>query len=109
MTRHRDNQFVAKIGQEICKQQELNDDDFSLVITKDQIRENTGRVKVRDVVLDEYANDLSTMPGVAASVQGNKVVIKAKSEVNQVFQEKYGSINDLIKSNSLIQKENGNE
>lgn len=105
MTRHRDNDFVAKIGTEIYKQQELNDDDFSLVITKDEIRKHTGRTKVRSVVLDDYANDLNNMPGVAASVQGNEVIVKAQSEVNQVFQGRYNSIDDLMRSNSSIENE----
>lgn len=45
------------------------------------------------------------MTGVAASVQGNKVIVKAQSEVNQVFQGQYSSIDDLIKSNSSIDNE----
>lgn len=105
MARHRDNKFINKIGSEIYKQQEINDEDFSLVITKGHIREHTGRATVRDVILDEYAKNLSKMTGVAASVQGNKVIVKAQSEVNQVFQGQYSSIDDLIKSNSSIDNE----
>ncbi len=105
MIRPKDSNFVNKIGEAVIKQQEVNDQDFNLVITKDEIRKNTDRVKVRGVILDEYADALNKMSGVEASVKGNKVIVSAQSEVNQVFQEQYSSLGDLIKSNSSIENE----
>ena len=103
MVRRKDSNFVSRIGEAVIKQQEVNDQDFNLVITKDEIRENTNRVKVRDVILEEYADAFNKMSGVEASVKGNKVIVSAQSEVNQVFQDRYNSLGDLIKSNSSIE------
>ena len=105
MVRSKDSNFVGRIGEEVIKQQEINDQDFNLVITKDAIRENTNRVKVRGVILEEYADALNKMIGVEASVKGNKVVVSAQSEANQIFQERYNSLDDLMKSNSSIENE----
>lgn len=105
MVRHKDSDFVGRIGEAVIKQQEINEQDFNLVITKDEIRENTNRTKVRGVVLEEYADAFNQMLGVEAFVRDNKVVLKAQSDVNQVFQERYNSLGDLMKSNSSIENE----
>ena len=105
MVRQKDSNFVGEIGKAVIKQQEVNDQDFNLVITKDEIREKTNRVKVRGVILEEYADALNKMSGVEASVKGNNVIVSAQSEVNQVFQARYNSLGDLVKSNSSIENE----
>ena len=105
MVRNKDKKFLEKVGEAIVKQQEYNEDDFNLVITKAQIKASTNRTVVRGVILEEYAEALGGMVGVEASVKGNKLILKAKSEQNQIFQENYNTVDDLISSNNKIESE----
>jgi len=102
----RDTDFIYKISNAVFEQQEHNDQDFSLEISKEQIREETGRRIVRDVVLDDIAERIGEMDGVEASVSDDKVVIFAQSMDNQIFKGTYKTVNELIASNNNAKAEN---
>jgi len=56
-----------------------NNEDFTLVITKQDIKDNTDRTVVRDVVLEKYSETLAKAYDTTSRVIGDKVVINIPS------------------------------
>lgn len=53
--------------------------DFTISISKQDIRENTGRRVVRDVVLNSYSEKLASVYDTTARVVGDKIIVNIPS------------------------------
>ncbi|SSI90040.1 Uncharacterised protein [Acinetobacter baumannii] len=82
-----------------------NNEDFRLTITKQDIKENTGRKVVRDVVLESYRDAISEAYNTTSRVVGDKIISNIPS--NSPFSEY--DLNRLKEESDRIRKEEEEE
>lgn len=90
-----DDTFITEvIGRAFDIAENNNSGDFTVSISKQDIRENTGRHIVRDVVLSNYSETLARAYDTTSRVVGDKVIVNIPSNnyfsqynLNQLRQE----------------------
>lgn len=76
----KDNAFINEVLQRAYDiAEDNNNGDFAIAISKQDIRDNTGRTIVRDVVLDSYSETFAESYNTTARIVGDRVIVNIPS------------------------------